>query len=511
MATIRALIVGVSNYSAMQQNNLPFCNNDIYAITTAFVRGLKVDPDNIIICGRNGTVLDSEIIQALQQLSAVAETDDTLLVYFSGHGGTLADGHNLLLSDALLKTQSLITYLEAISAKNKILFLDCCMAGNFSVGNTAVFNINDTADEFAGKGYAVLASSNSTQYSYGHPNKPISLFTSFLCEALTSTFLIREGKKSLYDINKLLFLFLEIWNKNNPTKNQCPIYRANIGGTIYFEVQDYQPYIVESFFEETEQYIIYAVEPTHSSIAKRYSAKIILKKPFSFLEISHLNHEIIEKVRIQDIYQTERQSQRWRGQPANLVFCYFGLDESDIKNSNYLCHTTWADNTQDKDWWYRAGKNCETINGIHFNVHSYYQSLKVFTEEHTGSREKLIADTRAILSCMITLAEQVIALYNEFLNGTKSEADFVDDMKRFVPEIDRLYFAESNLDIPPDDLKEWCQQYTGLSATIHDFTLFYNAPHFAKRTAENRKACMDLSIKQYYKELEKLKSIDFNI
>ena len=234
MTTIRALIVGVSNYSAMRQKDLPFCNNDIYAITAAFVRGLKVDPANIITCGNSGTVLGSEIIQALKQLSAVAETDDTLLVYFSGHGGTLADGHHLLLSDAPLKTQSLITYLEAISAKNEILFWDCCMAGNFSVGNTAVFNINEPVDKFAGKGYAVLASSNATQYSYGHPDKPISLFTSFLCEALTNTSLIREGKKSLYDINKLLFLFLEIWNKNNPTKNQSPIYRANIGGTIYF-------------------------------------------------------------------------------------------------------------------------------------------------------------------------------------------------------------------------------------------------------------------------------------
>jgi hypothetical protein len=511
MATIRALIVGVSDYSAMRQNNLPFCNNDIYAIATAFVRGLKVDTAHIITCGISGTVLGSETIHALQQLSVVAEMDDTLLVYFSGHGGTLTDGHNLLLSDMPLKTQNLITYLEAISAKNKILFLDCCMSGDFSIGNTATFNINETADEFAGKGYAVLASSNATQYSYGHPDRPISLFTSFLCEALTNTSLIREGKKSLYDISKLLSLFLEIWNKNNPTKNQSPIYRANIGGTIFFEVQDYQPYIVGSFFEETEQYIIYAVEPTHSSIAKRYSAKIILKKPLSFLEISQLNHEIVEKVKVQDIYQNEKQSQRWRGQAANLVFCYFGLDETDIINTNYLCHTTWADDTQDKKWWYRAGENCEVINNIHFNVHSYYQSLKVFTEEHTGSREKLIADTRAILSRMITLAEQVIALYNEFLNGTKSEDEFADDMKGVVPEIDKLYFAEGNLDIPPDDLKDWCQHYTGIAATIHDFTLFYNSQCFAKRTPENRKACMDLSIKQYYKELEKLKSIDSNI
>jgi len=257
MATIRALVVGVSDYSLIRQSNLPFCINDINAITKAFSKGLKVDLANITICGKNGIVFRSEIYCALQRIATVSEMDDILLVYFSGHGGTISDEHYLLLSDMLLKTQDLITCLEAISAKSKILFLDCCMAGDFSVENTAVFKIDETADEFAGKGYAVLASSNATQSSYRHPQKPISLFTSFLCEALTNTSLTREGKKSLYDIKKLLFLYLEIWNKNNPKKLQSPTYRANIGATIYFEVQDYHPYIVGNFFEETEKYVIF--------------------------------------------------------------------------------------------------------------------------------------------------------------------------------------------------------------------------------------------------------------
>lgn len=77
MATLRALIVGVSDYSAMKQNNLPFCINDIYAMNKAFVEGLKVDPANIIVCGNTGNVLGSELISALQCLSFVAEKDDT--------------------------------------------------------------------------------------------------------------------------------------------------------------------------------------------------------------------------------------------------------------------------------------------------------------------------------------------------------------------------------------------------------------------------------------------------
>ncbi|KJB87258.1 hypothetical protein AZ66_14180 [Paenibacillus sp. E194] len=80
----------------------------------------------------------------------------------------------------------------------------------------------------------------------------------FLCEALTNTYTIREGKKSLYDINK--FLYLEIWNKNNPSKRQNPIYRANIGGTIFFEVKHYQPYIVENFAYQRMSWVIHTIE-----------------------------------------------------------------------------------------------------------------------------------------------------------------------------------------------------------------------------------------------------------
>lgn len=217
---------------------------------------------------------------------------------------------------------------------------------------------------------------------------------------------------------------MEIWNKNNPTKRQDPIYRANIGGTILFEVEDYKPYEIKKYFEDTEQYTIYTVEPLHNGIAKRYCVKVILKQPFSFSEISQLNHEIVKKVRFLEIYGNSNAQRHWHGKPANLIFCYFGFDESDITNGNYICHTTWADETQDKKYW---------------------------------------------------------------------------------------YFAESELDIPPNELKEWSHRCSNLAATIHDFTLFYNQKYISMRTPENRKACMDISVKRYYEELEELKAAEKEI
>lgn len=488
-----------------------FCRNDIDAIYAAFVNGLKVEKSNIIICGISGFVTKSDLTIALTKLQTDAQANDVLLMYFSGHGGIINGNHNLILSDSFVQTQEIITTLETIATRSKVLFLDCCMAGNFTVNETAVFDINETAAEFVGKGYAVIASSNATQYSYGRPDKPVSLFTSFLCEAITRSFIIKKGRKSLYDIQKSLFMFLESWNKANPSQVQNPIYRANIGGTIFFDIANYHPYIVKDFFDETDNYIIKCVKPVHSSVAKRYSVFVILKAPFSLNEISLLNHEIVEKVKGLNIFGTKQQEEHWRSGKANIVFSYFGLDEDDIIEHNFICHTTWVDNTQDKTWWYRLYKNDEVINDIHFNMHSYYQSLKIFTQEHTALKDDLVKDTMEIMSQMITQAEKVIALYNEYLNEITSENVFIDEMSKIIPNIERLYFAETSLDIPPKDLKEWCQFCSNLSATIHDFTLFYGQNAFLKRTSENRIACMNMTIERYYQELEKWKAHEQNI
>ena len=508
MGSLRALVIGVSDYTLMRQNSLPFCVNDIQAICEAFINGLKVDPSNIITCGFNGSVSSCDFIASLKQLIAPCETDDTILFYFSGHGGTLTGGHHLMLSDSYKNTQDIITYLDMIPAKNKVIFIDSCMSGNFSVDNSAVFDIDNTVNEFAGKGYAVFASSNPTQYSYGHPDKPLSLYTSFLCEVIRDVHLIREGKKSLNDIEKLLFLYLELWNKKNPNKQQNPIFRANMGGTIFFDIQEFHPFYVERVYEETERYIIYSVEPLHNRIAKRYAIKVILKQPFTFQEISIINLEIVAKTKKLDIYKNEISEQHWYVKDANLIFCYFGRDETDIINCNYICHTTWADLSQNKNWWYRLDKNSEVLNDVHFCYHSYYESLKSFTQEHTGDKFKLITDTKIIIANLITHAEKVISLFNDFIHVTKDENTLVSNMYPHIREIDKYYFDETDLDIPPKELKEWSQCCSNLAATIHDFTLFYNNEYLSGRTQENRVACMNITIDRYYKDLEKLKEIE---
>jgi hypothetical protein len=108
--------------------------------------------------------------------------------------------------------------------------------------------------------------------------------------------------------------------------------------------------------------------------------------------------------------------------------------------------------------------------GTHYSSLFNKSPLKIFTEKNIGDKDVFIEKTKSIIAHLITLAENVIGIYNEFLNGTKSVEVLIDDMERVIPLIDKYYFAETELSIPPIELNAWSQCCSYLSGTIHDFT-----------------------------------------
>ncbi len=100
-----------------------------------------------------------------------------------------------------------------IQTKNKIALLDSCHSGGFALDCVPAIDINETVEHFAGRGFAILASCGAEQFSGFNEDRQISLYTSFVCDALTSRFLIRKGKKSLEAINEAIFHFSELSNK----------------------------------------------------------------------------------------------------------------------------------------------------------------------------------------------------------------------------------------------------------------------------------------------------------
>lgn len=430
--------------------------------------------------------------------------------YFSGHGGKTNGKNCLFFSTEEYSLQDLINEIDRINVKTKVIFLDCCHSGSFVLDKEFVFDIKDDIESFARAGIAVLSSCGANEVSGFDNKKQISLFTTFLSDTLNNKLISRQGQKSLESIAELVRRYADIWNNKSKELIQHPIYRSVIGGTVFFAVDDYQPYKVINYYEECEKYIIYKVEPVHVGAAKRLSAKVILRYPFTFKEIAIISKEIKKKIIYCEIYQNQNAENYYFGKPANIIWCYFGFDEDDMVNSNYICHTTWVDNTQDKSLWYRKSKNSMLINDVFFDVHTQYNAIKNLNNKAIDIDE-FINQSRESISRIIIYGEKYISLFREYLNNILSEKQFINLSQQYISEINKWYIKETDLDIPPNDLHDWSQIQIELAGSLHDCSLYYNIKSLDKWTTDNRKWLMSNSIKQYETNLEKYKKLDAEV
>lgn len=507
MSAIKALLVGVSDYAQAGQIDLDFCRNDIALMQKTLITGLDIKPENIQVMGWSRTVLRKEFIDKLLLFLNGVESEDTVILYFSGHGGTIPGcGHVLAFSDRPVRTQVIIDHLDRFPTKNKLIILDTCFSGNYSISPGKQVNPQDWLQPFFNTGCAVLASSGKNQVSNNYPGLDVSLFTYYLSLAARNRMFSHKGAISLDDIYEVLFMMLDRWNQGNPGCVQNPVYRSNIGGTITFPMKNPDVYRGGTYVSDHDDYAICSVEPVHHGNVKRLSVRAILKHTVTPEELAEINWKIIREVSYADVYQSKMAENRFTGRPANIVFCYFGYDEADIVNTTYAFRTTWTDKNQDRNHWYTPSKTSVDVQDIHIIINDWYTAIKDFEKQHTGSKEAIVEAEKQILTEAIMLSEKVIELYREYRNNEIDESTLIGLLKPILPQIDDLYFKESDLDIPPIEIHDWAYACSALLSTIHDFVFYYKEEYVPKRTPENLRQCMDVTIRRYHEDLEKLKT-----
>lgn len=510
MGVIRALLVGVSDYDPVEYGSLlPLPSNvDIKFLSRAICDGLCANPSNIVLLGENRIVTQRQFIDGLRSICEKVDMDDTFILYFSCHSVIHNKRHLFCFSDCQVSSQAVIDIFAQLKAKNKIVLMDTCMSGHYTLSTANPLTDLSYLDDFLAHGCAVLASCDANQISGLVPGKPLSLFTYFLGKALMSPYTIYNGKKSLDDIKNYVLLLSESWNEQNPLKMQTPIFRCNVGGTIMFDMNNYHPYKSEEYHSETDDYIVCNVEPMHIGAVKRYSCNVILKKPALKRDVAVISRRILHEIANVEVYASKMSEMRHYGRKVNVAFLYFGYDDTDIANSNFAYRSIWADESQDRNGWYKQGKDSEVIDDICVIVLNEYNMMKRFTLEHTGNEAELRTATNAIVSRMITLAEQVISQFHEYQNGSFLETELIRRLTPLIQEINALYLETTELDIPPVSLHSWFQTCSDIAATIHDFYIYYSDRGIHTRTAENRKQCMNMTIKRYHRQLFKLQEAE---
>lgn len=126
----RGLFIGIDRYQA-PINRLTCAAADARALGALFAD--TVEGDVVELVDRDAT--SAAIRGALTQLQS-ADADDLVVISFSGHG---TEDHRLVPVDAdpdeigttCISLDELASLLDAVPAKNLIVFLDCCFSGGF--------------------------------------------------------------------------------------------------------------------------------------------------------------------------------------------------------------------------------------------------------------------------------------------------------------------------------------------------------------------------------------------
>lgn len=192
-----ALIIGNSDYQDMALAKLVTPGKDATRLAEV-LRAPEIGgfDDVIPLINEPETILR----RAIERLFAGKKKDDTLLMYFSGHGvlneqGQLylavRDTEHDLLNATAIPASFIRQIMDESNSRRQVLMLDCCNSGAFGRGAKAITGKTvGTAAAFEGAGYGrvVLTATDAVQYAWEGEaiigEASLSVFTHFLVEGL---------------------------------------------------------------------------------------------------------------------------------------------------------------------------------------------------------------------------------------------------------------------------------------------------------------------------------------
>lgn len=239
------LIIGISEYQYINKLPSAVINDaeDIYNLLT-----------NPNICGypeeNVKTLLNREashegILKALSYFANTCNSNSTIFIYISSHGGRIETGPNigeyLLPVDTILQSENTLAQtaisgdiftnaLKAIPAKKMVVIFDCCHSAGIGEpkelsGTVIKSGLTENYYESLkyGHGRVIIASSRSDELSWIMPNASNSLFTQHLLSGL------KGGALGVGGVIRILDLFSYVQPLVKADKpEQHPVLKAEI-------------------------------------------------------------------------------------------------------------------------------------------------------------------------------------------------------------------------------------------------------------------------------------------
>jgi uncharacterized caspase-like protein len=195
-----AVVIGVDRYDDPAIPRLKYCASDAKLLADTLVKDCGYAPERVLLLTNDAKSAELQPVggnlrkELTSRLAKVAQ-NDTVLVYFSGHGFLDDQGQGYLaprdcrvadLGKTGLKTDDLRAMLQACRADNKVLLLDCCHAGGArGEGGAAAPSSQELGSALqTARRLVVLASCRKNERSHEWDERKHGLFTYFVAEGL---------------------------------------------------------------------------------------------------------------------------------------------------------------------------------------------------------------------------------------------------------------------------------------------------------------------------------------
>ncbi len=465
MGKVKAILIGVSTYNEPIADSLPFCKNDLYLMNDSLKNGLGVKSSDIILLGNDGIVSEKELVCSFNKLNEVMKKDDVLFVYFTGHAQKSNNSHHLCFSDSILETTKYIEHISSINCKNKIIIIDACyckiddLYENTSQSLDSIYkNIN--------KGTIIVTSSASEQKSYFVQTAEVSTFTYFLSSALTNNLLVKDGKKSLFQILYTTSMYMDFYNNNTTGSLQSPQIFSNVLGDIRFSIKNNKVYN-KTYRKDYKSYVIHSIEPLHNFEAKRYCVKTVLKNPMSYDEIVQLANKIAKKFNKTNIYENDIQKNKWKNRDTDVFFIYFYLNNEEVIDCNHICYITLFKDTKKLSEYVKCHNIHKHENNICFQTNKNYELFKKLQNTNVPTSEGYKKYIDLAFPEMINIGEIIINHFTRLINKKISIEQYVEVLLSLKNEVNNYYLENSNIKAP-EDPNEIDKIYTDLISILFD-------------------------------------------
>lgn len=262
---------------------------------------------------------------------------------------------------------------------------------------------------------------------------------------------------------------------------------------------------LEMEVREKARYTIVKQRDSSHPGAKRYSATILLDRHYTRGVIRTIIREATEKLKYSNYYRNERVKARWGKTPAHVIWLFIASDSEDIQNVNWICRTSWIDQSLPEHMRPIGLSGNEKQGDIEILWNDEYGPYKEFFESLSGTKEQVLDAIKPILEEMVTLANRAITHFEEYRRGELSESEFISKMQEIEPKVTELSLKSGNIPEPPLDCKDYSQACQNIFGTIYDMFHYYSERGLETWSKQNRDFLMQDSIKKFYNDLKRIK------